>query len=253
MLITQDILIAIERMLRSFQIVEDKVTETDFFINKIEELSYNYGFGNTRFLLSAFLSASRSITFSIKASISDIDGFDFWYKTHEQNLNNSPLTKYFLEARNYSQKVGYYPLTSGRTYTDKDGRKRIEYYFDETSVPDKTIVPEMDVLTACKNYFVLLLGVVYDCYQQFGAIIDPDQYFTVHNLNKIGKSIDDMEEELGFPGGWTCVSNGSIDDRIEMIRKQLSTNAVDEILIKYLGKNRFGEIIKHIPSTTANL
>ncbi len=239
-------------MARSFQIVEDKVTETDFFIDKIEESSYNFGFGYARFLLSAFLSASRSITFSIKASISDIDGFDNWYKTHEQKLKNSPLAKYFLEARNYSQKVGYYPLTSGRTYTDKDGRKRIAYYFDEISVPDKTIVPETDVLTACKDYFILLLEVVYDCYQQFGAIIDPDQYFTVDNLNKIGKSIDDIEEELGFPRGWTSASNASIEDRIEMIRKQFSTNAVDEILIKYLGKNRFGEIIKHEPPTTAH-
>jgi hypothetical protein len=226
---------------RSFQIVEFKVAETDFFLDKLVETTYTTGFFEARNYLSAFLSASRSISFSIQASISDLDGFNEWYEGHQTKLRQSKIAKYFLEARNHSQKVGYYPLTGATRFRDNDGQLRTKYHFDRQQF-DWT--PEQDVLTACGDHFKTLLEVVFDCYQKFGLQIDPDQYFTKENLTKMNKTVEDFEEELGFPRGWTDIEGGTIDDRINAIRRESHYDGVDHILIKHLGKNRFGEKVE---------
>jgi hypothetical protein len=151
------------------------------------------------------------------------------------------LAKYFLEARNSSQKVGYYPLTGGRTFRDNDNRLRAEYFFDYLSGEISIFIPEEDVLSACKKYFVMLLEIILDCYQTFGTVIDPEQYFSFDNIKKTGKTIEDFEEELGYPRGWTYLEGATDDERLRTIRGEIAYNGIDHILIKYLGKNRFGE------------
>lgn len=92
-------------MSRSFGIVEQKLEESDFFLTKLEETielaPFDY---EPQYYLSAFASATRSITFTIQASISDIKGFDKWYSNQQSKLRQNKLARYFLEARNLSQK-----------------------------------------------------------------------------------------------------------------------------------------------------
>lgn len=228
-------------MARSFQIVENKVAETDFFLDKIEETTYVFRLFEVRNYLSAFLSSSRSITFAVQASLSDIPGFNNWYGKHQHIMRQSKLAKYFLEARNLSQKVGYYPIISGRTYKDNRNNRRVEYHFDRTTNEISNFAPDEDVLTSCKRYFVILLELVFDCYQNFGTIIDPEQYFSFENILKTGKTIEDFEDELGYPRGWTNIDGATEEERLNAIRTQIRYDGVDHVLIKYLGKNRFGE------------
>ncbi|KAA6350618.1 hypothetical protein EZS27_002008 [termite gut metagenome] len=125
--------------MRSFQIIEDKIAETDFFLEKIEETTFGHeAFIGTRYYLSAFLSAFRSITFALQAAMKDIPNFEEWYEQHQNALRQNDLAKYFIEARNLSQKVGYYPLTRGQTYHDENKKMQVEYfstYFQMTSKP----------------------------------------------------------------------------------------------------------------------
>ncbi|RRN77517.1 hypothetical protein EIM50_19235 [Pseudoxanthomonas sp. SGD-10] len=231
-------------MARTFQIVEFKIAETDFFLDKLEQTTYDsIHFFEARNFLSAFLASSRSITFSLQASLHGITGFKEWYDIKQQTMRESRLAKYFLEARNNSQKVGYYPLTGGRTYRDSNNLLRVEYYFDTSTEELAKFVPEEDVLTACKKYFKMILEVVFDCYQDFGTVIDPEQYFSFENIKKTGKTIEDFEEELGYPRGWTNIPDATDDDRLKAIRNEITCHGIDHILIKYLGKNRFGDIV----------
>lgn len=87
----------------------------------------------------------------------------------------------------------------------------------------------------------MLLDIIYDCYQIFGYDIDPDRYYTIENLKRLNLSIEDFEEQLGFPRGWTSMAGGTPEQRIDAIRKSRSTQGIDHILINRLGKNRFGE------------
>src|SRR5205823_4871979 len=131
--------------------------------------------------LSEFLSATRSITFVLKASLHDLTGFEEWYKKHESNLKSSELARYFLESRNLSQKVGFYPITGCGSYKDENGIERIKYYFSESIESKNVSVPKMEAYQACEIYFKMLLQIICDCYQVFGYDIDPDQYYTIEN------------------------------------------------------------------------
>ena len=227
---------------RSFGIVECKIAEAQFFIQKLEEAAEDYHLLAARCYVSAFVSAARSITFTLKASIADIPNFKEWYDMHENSMKNNPLAKYFLFARNESQKVGYYPINGMGRFKDDDGIEKTNFYFDNYYPEQKELVPEIDAVTACKEYFKILLEVIYDCFKTFGALIDPDQYYTIENIRRLGKSVEDIEEEIGFPRGWTKMGGGTDEERIEAIRRKYSTNSVDAILIEYLGKDRFGNI-----------
>ena len=145
--------------MRSFGIVEDKIKETDFFLSKLEESTRNQDFFlGARFYLSAFTSASRSITFSLQAAMKGIPDFKNWYEQHQNILKQNDLAKYFVEVRNLSQKVGYYPLSSGRIFRDEENQMQVQYFFDYF-LDEKIdgLIPKDDVITACKKYFVLLL------------------------------------------------------------------------------------------------
>lgn len=228
-------------MARSFQIVEFKVGEADFFLTKLDECSYTGVFFDARHYLSAFLSSARSITFTLKASLHDLPGFVPWYSKHEASLKSSPIARYFLESRNLSQKVGFYPLGGCGSYTDENGQFRTRFYFSPYMENKNIPIPEMDVYSACLSYFTLLLEIFYDCYQVFGYNIDPDRYYTLENMVRLNISIEDIEEHVGLPRGWTGMSGGTVEQRIEAIRRNHSTPGADHVLITRLGKNRFGE------------
>ncbi len=224
---------------RSFGIVECKVTEAHFFIQKLEEASEDFSLLSARCYISAFVAAARSITFTLKSSISDVPKFKEWYEKHEGALRTNSLARYFLFARNESQKVGYYPI-NGMGSTKDNGREKAIFHFDNYYPELKEEIPQADAISACKEYFRLLLNVIYDCFIVFGSIIDPDQYYTIENIKLLGKSIEDIEEEIGLPRGWTGMSGGTDEQRIDAIRGQFSTNSIDPIFIEYLNKDRFG-------------
>jgi hypothetical protein len=229
-------------MARSFQIVEFKIEEAGFFLVKLDECSYSGNFFEARQYLNAFLSATRSITFVLKASLHDLTGFTAWYAEHESKLRNSSIARYFLESRNLSQKVGFYPLRGCGSYIDEQGTNRTKFHFSSYFEIEKIKIPDIDVYSTCLSYFTLLLEIVYDCYQVFGFDIDPDRYYTIENMKRLNLTIEDIEEKLALPRGWTGVAGGSIEERIEVIRRDQSTSGADAVLISRLGKNRFGEV-----------
>ena len=229
-------------MARSFGIVEKKLEESEFFLTKLEETIDSWPMSEEpQFYLSAFASATRSITFTLQASISDIPEFKEWYKKHQELLKASKLARYFLEARNLSQKVGYYLIGRGKSYKTGNGEHKMLLFFQHFSDSQLDYIPEEDILTSCKTYFKLLLNLILDCYKVFGSIIDPELFFTYENLMNTNKSIEDFEEQAGYPRGWTNLPDFSIHDRIELIARNQPKPTIDWIFKSYLGVNRFGE------------
>ena len=229
-------------MSRGFGIVEQKIEESEFFLSKLEETIDDSFFSDeSQYYLSAFASATRSITFTIQASISDISGFKEWYEPQQQKLKNSKLARYFLEARNLSQKIGYYLIGGGSSYIDKEGIKRRYYYFQTFSDDTLSYVPEDDVLSCCKKYLSLLLEVVSDCYKTFGREIDPELFFTYENLVYSKKTIEDFEDQAGYPRGWTAIPGFTVKDRIDLIGRHQPKPRIDWIFKKYLEPDRYGK------------
>jgi len=235
------------KMARSFGLVEVKVYEADFFLEKLKESKNPF---EARYYLSAFVSAARSITFALQASMPDVNGFPEWYKNKQESMRQNTLAKFFVSARNESQKLGIYHIDSGAYITEADGTKRIKFFFSdlvrEVKNPREHIikqgsivnVQQEDIATICERYMAMLVELIYECFKTFGPIIDPTQYYTLENLNRIGKSIEDIEEELGFPRGWT--KSIPDEERIRLLRELEPDSSIDDILIKYLKKDRFG-------------
>lgn len=96
---------------------------------------------------------------------------------------------------------------------------------------------EQDVGALCRQYLTSLIQIVFECFSRFGPIIDPDMYYTLDNLKLLGKTIEDIEEELGFPRGYTDVG-GNDYDRLFHLRKTQPETQIDRMFQKYLNKTR---------------
>lgn len=224
---------------RSFGIVENKVNETAFFLEKLRKEESSYRFDEPQFYLSAFMSACRSITFSLQASLSDLEGFAGWYEIKQKELKKNKLAKFFLISRNESQKVGFFTIGGGSSYTDEMGNSKIKFNFQRLAPTSNDYIPEEDVVTACEMHFKNILNLILDVFLKFGNHIDSKQFFTMENLEKSGLTIEDFELQAGYPARWTKAI--PLNERVRILRDSQPAPDIDRVLIEYLGKNRFGE------------
>lgn len=243
--------------MRSFGLVEEKIYETDFFL---EKMKYCTDLHECKYYLSAFLSACRSITFALQASMSDVKGFKEWYEIVRKLMMENHLARFFHVARNESQKIGIYHISCGHPYKDKHGEGRMLFYFSkdysftnfktyEESILEMLLRNEFgdelgpgdteDVCTQCERHLKFLLGIIFDCFDKFGHVIDPKKYYTLENIKSLGLTIEDVEESLGYEKGWTKVNGISAEKRMELIRNHEPDSYIDPVFIKYLNKCRY--------------
>ena len=102
--------------------------------------------------------------------------------------------------------------------------------------PDLREVPRLDVAQACDRYFRTLLQLVYQCYMDFGPDIDSRQHYTCENFARMGKTIEDAEEEIMGVRGWTSVPNFDEAYRWQALRDQMPGCEIDHLFEEYLGK-----------------
>lgn len=218
--------------MKSFRIVENKISEAEFFLKKIKESGGR--FDDVRYFFNAFLSASRSVTIAIQCCLSGHKDFDGWYKKHQKRLKENKIAKYMLRARNESQKEAIYHIGGVASSINQKGEQHLTYSLDDV----RGELNGKEAIKVCEDFFVQLLEIVYDCLRNFGPQIDRLQYYTLENLIKIGKSFEDIEEEMGLPRGWT--KGVSDKEKLRILQKETFGSAVDNLFITYLHKNRFG-------------
>jgi len=210
----------------SFDIVDEKLAETEFFLRKMAEAGTDmFGFNC---YLSAFLSASRTCTLALQQFKDEIPGFAEWYEPHRERLKASETARFLLDARNAHVHGGPYPVAGARFH-----RKTAEYRFARSSKTGHE--PNEDVVTICRDYFVVLLDIVHDCYVVLGIHIDPQQYYTKENYP--GGFIDVAETEVC---GWVCeslIEEGFDEDaRWHELRGRLAECKINHLFFSYLGK-----------------
>lgn len=216
---------------RSFALVDEKLAEADFFLDKLTNASP--GLWPSRFYFSAFVSSARSITFALQAVMTHLPEFCEWYERQREILKNDPICRFFLKTRTENQHIGLNQLSGGIFAKRDDGSDDIRYYFDSSidNAPDK------DVVMACTEYLTVLTKIIALCYLKFGKLIDPFEYYTLENMKDLGLSIEDFEEQVGMPRGWTFVPNCTEEDRLGVIRREITGSEIRPILDKYLGED----------------
>ena len=213
--------------------------EAEFFLNSLA------GAGRLTFEarchFSAFLSASRSITLALQATMSDIPGFDEWYRQAQARLKIDPLARFFVEIRNDAVHRGLNPLDR---VTLEHLRENLFMQLNHRSPTHTVVLPYprgsegtalADALQVSTEYFVSLVVVVYDCYEKFRHIVDPRWYFTIENFRASGKTIEDATLELGFPSNW-FTRTISEDAAWRVIRSQQPACLVNDIFERYLNR-----------------
>ncbi|AMV17413.1 hypothetical protein [Planctomyces sp. SH-PL14] len=224
-------------MARSFSLVDDKLEEAAFFF---EQLAATPDFFEARCYFSAFVAAARSVTFSLQAVMADLPGFADWYATKQAALKADPLARFFRTARTESQHIGVMHLNGGVGYRDAEGNHRVEHRFCSTS-PFEPLpgAPEGDVAEACREYLVSITAIIHECYRRFGSQIDPEQYYTAENMRRLGKTLEEFTEELGFPREWLrCAPNNDEEQIMRVLRGQAAPSGIDGLFLRYLGKDR---------------
>lgn len=211
-------------MTTSFDTVDEKIAEAEFFLGKMVEAESDWF--EFRCHLSAFLSASRTVTLALQR-FSHVPGFADWYESHRESLKADPLAKFILEKRNDHVHGGPNPVAGGRF---RDGAVTYTFRQDGDFEPD-------DVVSSCRAHFVHLLRIVYDCYVVLGVHIDPQQYFTREHFETMGKTIDHAEVEVW---GWVMTSlieeGFNEDDRWHELRGQVGECQINHLFQGYLGK-----------------
>ncbi|MCT4637459.1 MAG: hypothetical protein N4A72_07105 [Bacteroidales bacterium] len=211
-------------MVYSFEIVEQKVKESEFFLKKMIESGQQWF--EFSCYLTAFLSASRSITFALQR-FKHLSGFNEWYETKQEILKKDPLAKFFVELRNDNVHGGPVPI-GGAMFFHGNAKYRF---------PDSDYTEFMDVVTNCRVQFVKLLEIVYDCYIELGKQIDPQQYFTKENFTTLGLDIDDAEIRIW---GWVMTSyiedGMDEDDRWHELRGKVGECGINHLFKGYLNK-----------------
>lgn len=223
----------------SFSLVENKIQETEYFLDRLQE-SKRLSFDASCFF-SAFVSASRSVTFSVQAVMEGVDGFEGWYEVARRALKSDPLASYFVEVRNDVVHKGMNPLNKVTLDHLRESLSRQLRFNDDSHV---LVIPDAsrqegtalaDALPVCRAYFISLLSLIYECYLEFRTVVDPRWYFTKENFVDVGKTLDDALVELGFPSSW--LSNTIPESEAwKVLRRQQPPCALNSVFHEYLGK-----------------
>lgn len=217
-------------MSRSFGVVDYKVQEAEYFLLQVLEARHKFDFRGVQFCTSAFVSASRSVTFAMQASLKGVPDFDSWYAARQARLRNDPLSRFFHDFRTVTNHIGVNLVGAASS-----GESGIRYFF--RPCPELPRVSALDVATACRTYFVSVLELVYDCYLHLAHLVNGQHYFTEDNFQKLGKTVEDAEQELGFPRGWTGLGAvGSKTWRWKMLRSQADGCLIEELFERWLRK-----------------
>lgn len=214
---------------RSFSLVDQKVAEAEFFLQRLAGCGPD--FFAVRCYVGAFVSSSRSVTFSLQAVLSGTDGFREWYAKHQETLRANPTLRFFSDFRTVNIHIGENLASTGSFSCDS----AVRYWFVPS--PEVREVPGEDVLEACAHYFRAVLSIVFDCYMNFGPLIDAKQRFTEEYFSRLGKSIEDAEKELGLPRGYTDTGDPhSLPHRWQSLRDLQPGCEINDLFDKYLGK-----------------
>ncbi len=213
-------------MSRSFGLVDSKVQEAEYFLNRI--LNAKFDFFGVQCDAVAFTAAARSITFAMQASLKGIPEFDKWYLLKQNELRADPLAKFFHEFRRVSVHIGDNAVVGG-SY----GNGKPLFYFG--ALPELPKVPDLDVASACSQYFKSNLMLVYECYTTFPTLINGQWRFTKEFFSSLGKSIEDAEEEIGLPRGWSSVSGFDENTRWKYLRKEVDGCNIERQFYEWLG------------------
>lgn len=92
------------------------------------------------------------------------------------------------------------------------------------------------MINLAEDYFVEVLRVVESCYRDFWVYTDPRAIFTEDGLKLLGWVIEDIEEAVGLPRGYTDIPYDNKDKNLQRLRLLAREFQGDEMMEQYFMK-----------------
>jgi hypothetical protein len=163
--------------------------------------------------------------------------FDAWYKLRQEKLRSSKLAKAFVEFRNQAQKTGIVPIAPEGSLFEGIFYETTQFYIPTNSEIKE--VPNGNVIELSEKCLIEVLTIVAECYKDFDIYIDPRVLFTERGINGLNWTVEDVEEFVGFPKGYSNIdfqdenlSNTQI--RLNILRQYSGDETLQFFLDKYL-------------------
>jgi hypothetical protein len=195
--------------------VEEKRGEMSFFLLRLseaptDELAF-------RSYFSAFASAAMSVVYALDAARKRIDpAFDAWYAPRRTRLtDHDPISRYVLARRGESVHIGETRVRSMRLKRGEDGAPVYEFFFSLD--PQRPEPVPVDVLSACEHTHNVVWDLVEGVRTNFPRAAR-DYLLDAGRLRTEGMTVDDVEERLGFPHGWSFVDGCTDQQRLNALR-----------------------------------
>lgn len=218
------------RRMTSLLRVEERLLEADYFARRLGRLRGEpWGYE-----LNAFLSAARSVSFLMQKELAHVDGFAEWWELQRVQLRADRAARFFLELRNFSQKQGRVSVVGSG---GRSGRRlHWTYCFAGNSEPVPPELRGRDVAHCCREHVAKLASLVLRCMEAFPHHCCPALALTPAGVDALELSLEDVEEALGFPRGFTDLGPASREDRIRLLQRHV--DGVDRTAIDRMARWR---------------
>ncbi len=211
--------------LTSLLLVEERLLEAKYFASRLAKQNDRDRFG---YELNAFLAAARSVTFLLQKEMARVPGFADWWDVQRHHLSNDPAATFFLKLRNLSQKEGRVSLVGGSL-----GQGRWTYRFAGNSERVPGCLLNRDVADCCHEHVGKLARVILAFSEAFPYQSCPRMALTPAGVAALHLPLEQIEEALGFPNGWTDTGDATNGDRrIQVLREHV--DGVDFAVISRL-------------------
>ncbi len=186
-----------------------------FFLDRLAESADNLFVFRCYF--SAFASAAMSVLYALEAARKMIDpDFAAWYGPRRLKLvEEDSITSYVLDRRREAVHVGETRVRSGRMSRGANGKPVYEHFFSLHLGQSESVT--VDVMSACEHTYKAICGLVDEVPEAFPRI-RPDYFMDAKTLRKEGLTVEDLEESLGLPRGWTFIEGCTDQQRLDILR-----------------------------------
>jgi hypothetical protein len=192
---------------------EEKAEEMRFFYERLEESTKNVF--EFRAYFSAFSSAAASVLMVLQAARKRIDpDFEAWLEPRRRDLTEEdPVCGYVLKRRSESIHEGETRIRSGSVQANPEGGDVWTHFFSSGFSAEPISVP---VLEACRHTLDRVCDLVSSARLAFPETTlasFPD----AQSLVRDGLTVEDIEDRVGLPRGWTAGPGITVQQRLEML------------------------------------
>jgi hypothetical protein len=122
-----------------------------------------------------------------------------------------------LARRHEAIHVGESRVNAGRVTQTKD-KPVFEYFFSLGWGHAEPI--EVDVLSACKHTHDVFSDLLQEVLEEFPHLA-PSYFMNAETLKNEGLTVEDVEESLGLPRGWTFIEGCTDQQRLDALSVHL--------------------------------